>query len=338
MHAAKVDANGRDMRRTLASASPGLDLATSEKSGRDRPSNATKPPQPRKPASERTMKWDQGHESDDIVDRRGEGGGGGGGGLGGAGGGLLFFLLRFKYGWIAVLLILGAVAVQRMLSGGATGTTSETSHVIPANDTQAHFVGFVLDDAQKFWEHELPQHGTDYRHAKLVLFTDQTQTGCGFGDAATGPFYCPTDERVYIDLGFFHLLEAKLGAHGDFARAYVVAHELGHHVQKLLGHMNERSSARGATGTSVRTELQADCYAGVWAHSAKARGELDPGDIESALDAASRIGDDVLQQESGRVRPESFTHGTAAQRRTWLARGFQSGDMKQCDTFAAATL
>ncbi len=144
---------------------------------------------------------------------------------------------------------------------------------------------------------------------------------------------------MYIDLGFFRVLEQKLGAHGEFARAYVIAHEIGHHIQKLSGKMNGRTSLRGAEGNSVRTELQADCYAGVWAHSAKARGELDPGDIESALDAASRIGDDVLQrEESGTVRPESFTHGTAAQRKTWLGRGYQTGDRAQCDTFSAATL
>ncbi len=279
------------------------------------------------------MKWDEGHESKDVVDRRNERGDGEG--LANASGGLLWLLFRFKYGWILVLAIVGVFAVKQYLAG----TLVDNPHSADPKDTQAHFVGFVLDDAQKFWDTKLPLEGATYRHVKLVLFTDQTPTACGFGDSATGPFYCPNDERVYIDLGFFVLLEKKLGAHGEFARAYVVAHEIGHHVQKLLGHMTGAASAKGAKGGSVRTELQADCYAGVWAHSAKARGELDPGDIESALDAASRIGDDTLQkEETGRVRPESFTHGTAAQRRTWLARGYQTGDVKQCDTFSAATL
>lgn len=280
------------------------------------------------------MKWDEGHESPDLIDRRGERSG-----PGVPGAGLIWLLLRFKYGWVIVLLILGFVAVQRFMA--SSGTSSAPSHAAAPSDEQARFVGFVLDDAQKFWDEELPKHGLPYRHAKLVLFTDRTPTACGLGEAATGPFYCPNDERVYIDLGFFRVLESKLGAHGDFARAYVVAHEIGHHVQKIEGHMNanRRGPALGASGNSVRTELQADCYAGVWARSARARGELEPGDIESALDAASRIGDDVLERaETGVVRPESFTHGTAAQRRSWLARGFESGDMTRCDTFAAAQL
>jgi len=280
------------------------------------------------------MKWDEGHESDDVVDRRGEG-------AGGAGlGGLFWLLLRFKYGWVVVLLIIAGVGVSRLLNvGGLASSDRGATGALPANDKQAHFVAFVLDDAQKFWETDFAARGATYRHAKLVLFTDRTDTACGLGEAATGPFYCPNDERVYIDLGFFRVLEQRLGAHGEFARAYVVAHEIGHHVQKLLGRMNARTAVRGASGGSVRTELQADCYAGVWAHSAKARGELDPGDIESALDAASRIGDDVLQrEETGAVRPESFTHGTAAQRREWLARGYTTGDRDRCDTFSAPNL
>ncbi|HEY1955897.1 MAG TPA: neutral zinc metallopeptidase [Polyangiaceae bacterium] len=282
------------------------------------------------------MKWDESHESPDVIDRRGEGGGGGGGG---GLGWLLWILLRFKYGWVIVLLIVGFVAAERLMGSGASSTATETSHAIPASDTQARFVGFVLDDAQKFWADDFAAHGRTYRHAKLVLFTDRTPTACGLGSAATGPFYCPNDQRVYIDLGFFRVLEQKLGAHGDFARAYVVAHEIGHHIQNLEGALHQNAAARGATGASVRTELQADCYAGVWAHSANARGELDPGDIDSALDAASRIGDDVLErEETGVVRPESFTHGTAAQRRNWLARGYKTGDASQCDTFSANPL
>ncbi len=282
------------------------------------------------------MRWDAGHESNDVIDRRGERGPGVPGGAG-----LLWLLLRFKYGWVIVLLILGYVALQRAgVVGGHTATQSATS-APGQSDTQAHFVAFVLDDAQQFWQRDFAARGRDYRHAKLVLFTDSTPTACGYGSAATGPFYCPNDERVYIDLGFFRVLQSQLGAKGEFARAYVIAHELGHHVQKLLGTFQsaQRGNLKGAEGSSVRLELQADCYAGVWAHSAQQRNLLETGDIESALGAASRIGDDVLQrEETGRVRPESFTHGTAQQRERWLSRGFQTGDENQCDTFTASSL
>ena len=281
------------------------------------------------------MRWDQGHESNDVIDRRGQSGPG----LAGAGGGLLWLLLRFKYGWVAVLLIVGYVAFKQFTAG--PGTTTTTGQHLAQNDTQAHFVSFVLDDAQQFWQKDFESHGRPYRHAKLVLFTNATDTACGYGTSATGPFYCPNDERVYIDLGFFQTLSSRLGAKGEFARAYVVAHELGHHVQDLLGieARAQRGNLKGASGNSVRLELQADCYAGIWAHSAQARSLLETGDIESAIGAAARIGDDVLQkEETGRVRPESFTHGTADQRQRWLERGFQSGDMSQCDTFTASSL
>ena len=282
------------------------------------------------------MRWDQGHESDDVIDKRGESGPG----LAGMGGGLLWLLLRFKYGWVAVLLIVGYVAFRQFTSDSSTTTTTGAHH-LAQNDTQAHFVAFVLDDAQQYWTKDFAARGREYRHAKLVLFTNQTETACGGGDAATGPFYCPNDERVYIDLGFFDVLQSKLGAKGQFARAYVVAHELGHHVQNLLGIEKRAQSGamKGASSNSVRLELQADCFAGVWAHSAQARNLLETGDIESAIGAASRIGDDVLQkEETGRVRPESFTHGTAEQRERWLKRGFDSGDLNQCDTFTASSL
>ncbi len=286
------------------------------------------------------MRWDQGHESDDLIDRRGQSGGGGPNLAGGAG--LLFFLLRFKYGWVAVLAIVGYVAFRSLSGGSGTATTTTTgAQHLAQSDTQAHFVAFVLDDAQQFWAKDFEARGREYRNAKLVLFTNSTDTGCGGGSAATGPFYCPNDERVYIDLGFFDTLQQQLGAKGEFARAYVIAHELGHHVQDLLGiEKHARSGVmKGASGNSVRLELQADCYAGVWAHSAQARKLLETGDIESAIGAASRIGDDVLQrEETGRVRPESFTHGTAAQRERWLERGFTTGDIAQCDTFTASTL
>jgi uncharacterized protein len=282
------------------------------------------------------MRWQEGHESNDVIDRRGERGPGIPGGAG-----LLWLLLRFKYGWVIVLLILGYVALQRAGVVGNHAAATSGARAPDQNDTQAHFVAFVLDDAQQFWQKDFANEGRDYRHAKLVLFTDATPTACGYGSAATGPFYCPNDERVYIDLGFFRTLSQQLGAKGEFARAYVVAHELGHHVQKLLGTFESAQSGhlKGASGNSVRLELQADCYAGVWAHSAQARNLLETGDMESALGAAARIGDDVLQkEETGRVRPESFTHGTAQQRERWLSRGFQSGDPAQCNTFTASEL
>ena len=288
------------------------------------------------------MKYDPNYQSSDVEDRRGESGGGGGRGLVGV---VLWLLLRTRYGWIVVvLLVIGYVAAQQLgLTGAASPSTPAPAHStsLAPGDTDAHFVAFVLDDAQHFWEATLPARGVSYRHAKLVLFTDQYPTGCGTGDAATGPFYCSADEKVYIDLGFFRVLSTQLGAKGQFARAYVVAHEVGHHVQKLLGTsaQQERGHVVGESGGSVRLELQADCYAGVWASSAGERGLLERGDIESAMDAASRIGDDVLQrEETGRVRPEKFTHGTAAQRLRWLKRGYDSASMTQCDTFGASTL
>jgi predicted metalloprotease len=207
-------------------------------------------------------------------------------------------------------------------------------------DREGHFVAFVLDDVQSTWETKFAEHGWPYQHAKLVLFTEGTRTGCGFGDAATGPFYCPEDERVYIDLGFFDELSHRLGAGGQFAQAYVVAHEMGHHVQNLRGtNAKVGAHAEGATGGSVRLELQADCYAGIWAHTTGQRNLLEQGDIESALRAASAIGDDKLQREStGRVRPDSFTHGTSAQRVKWFTRGYQTGEIQACDTFGAKDL
>jgi predicted metalloprotease len=207
-------------------------------------------------------------------------------------------------------------------------------------DRAAHFVAFVLDDVQRSWELQFQRLGRPYRHAKLVLFTDSTPTGCGYGDAATGPFYCPNDERVYIDLGFYNELEQQLGLRGQFAEAYVIGHEIGHHVQKLLGRVDSRAAARqGDGGGSVRTELQADCYAGIWAHSTQQRDLLEKGDIESALRAAAAIGDDRLQSHTSRgVRPETFTHGTSEQRVRWFRRGYEQGTLEACDTFGAQAL
>jgi uncharacterized protein len=255
---------------------------------------------------------------------------------------LLPWLLRTPFGWVVLLAILGFAIFQGISRGLFSGYVpdSEAPTGSQVTDPQAHFVAFVLDDVQSSWQQQFAQQGWPYRHAKLVLFTDSTQTGCGYGQAATGPFYCPEDERVYIDLGFYRELENRLGARGDFAKAYVIAHEIGHHVQKLLGTSEKVTAhAQGASGGSVRIELQADCYAGIWAHSTQQRNLLESGDVQSALNAASAIGDDKLQREAtGTVRPDSFTHGTSAQRVRWFKRGLDTGDLRQCDTFKAQQL
>lgn len=279
------------------------------------------------------MRYDRDYQSPDVEDRRGQRNVDAG-----AVGLLVSLLLRTKYGWVVLIfLVVGWFGAQRLgLISGPLGSGNRGA--LAPDDTDAHFSAFVLDDTQKFWGDEFAKSGRRYPHATLVLFTDQTSTSCGTGDSATGPFYCPRDQNVYIDLGFFHLMSTQLGAQGQFARAYVIAHEIGHHVQHLMG-TDEMGGGTGATSGSVRLELQADCYAGIWARSADARGLLERGDLESALGAASRIGDDVLQKEAtGRVRPEKFTHGTASQRLRWLKRGFDSGSMSACDTFGAATL
>lgn len=293
-------------------------------------------------AERRSVRFDPNHQSNDVEDRRGQTSNvvnAGGLGL------IASLLLRTKYGWI--LLVVGAIVYVGARALGFVGSSSDGAGAegakgqIAAGDTEAHFSADVLDDAQQFWETEFKREGKTYPHATLVLFTDSTSTNCGRGDAATGPFYCPNDQKVYIDLGFFRVMSAQLGAEGQFARAYVIAHEIGHHVQKLLGISDkvERGNAVGESGSSVRLELQADCFAGIWARSADARGRLERGDIESALNAAARIGDDVLQREStGKVRPDKFTHGTSVQRLRWLKRGFENGSTNDCDTFSASTL
>jgi predicted metalloprotease len=232
--------------------------------------------------------------------------------------------------------------------GGGTTTTTATGDAAlpPANETPAEhkevqFVSFVLDDAQQTWAKILPQEGQQWHDAKLVLFRDGVQSACGQAETAMGPFYCPLDEKVYIDLGFYDELRDRFGAPGEFAQAYVLAHELGHHVQHLEG-IDERmrrlqqQHPDQANDLSVRLELQADCFAGVWGHSTDQRQLLDPGDVQSGLQAAASVGDDRLQKAStGHVTPESFTHGTSAQRAAWFKRGFDSGDPKSCDTFSS---
>jgi predicted metalloprotease len=236
--------------------------------------------------------------------------------------------------------------------GGFSGDSTPgraTGHDVPAagtgeSDEAKQFVSFVLDDVQGVWERDFSDGGGRYPRAKLVLFTDRTPSGCGMGAAATGPFFCPADRQVYIDLGFYRELEQRFGAPGDFAQAYVIAHEIGHHVQNLLGdservHRAPRAEQQGDGGLSVRLELQADCYAGVWAHSTGQRELLERGDIEEGLRAAAAIGDDRLQRQStGTVQPEAWTHGSSEQRMRWFDRGYKSGDPRACDTFAASTL
>ena len=286
------------------------------------------------------MKWLPGGESQDIEDRRDESGGGGGG--------FQFGGRHIGIGAAILLLILSYVFKTNLfaLLGGGTSDTSPAtvSGPDPARDAAekplVQFVSFVLDDTQKEWTQLLPQQtGTPYRHAKLVLFRDYWQSGCGGAQSATGPFYCPEDEKVYIDLGFFDELSRRFGAPGQFAQAYVLAHELGHHVQKLLGiegkvHQLQLHDSREANPLSVKLELQADCFAGVWAHSTQQRGLLEEGDAESALGAASAVGDDRLQKMStGHVSPESFTHGSSQQRMQWFKAGLDNGTVAACDTF-----
>jgi predicted metalloprotease len=286
------------------------------------------------------MRWSDSGESQDIEDRRDEGGGGGGFQLGGAhigiGGAIILLILSFVFKTNLFTLLSGGAAD----SGPAAVRQPDRARDASERPLVA-FISFALDDNQKTWAQLLPeQTGRPYRHAKLVLFRDSTQSGCGGARSATGPFYCPEDERVYIDLGFFDELSRRFGAPGQFAQAYVLAHELGHHVQKLLGiegkvHQMQENNSREANPLSVKLELQADCFAGIWAHSTQQRGLLEKGDVESALGAASAVGDDRLQKMStGHVSPESFTHGTSQQRMHWFNAGLNNGSLAACNTFA----
>jgi predicted metalloprotease len=296
------------------------------------------------------MRWDEGHESPDVIDRRGEGGGnmGGGSGLIGTVLTLLPYLVRHPLGILILLILLGGSlffsgALNTPDSSAPRATETHGARV-SGEDRERHFVSFVLDDVQNTWRDIFAKRGQTYPNAKLVLFSGETPTSCGYGVSATGPFYCPTDERVYIDLSFYDELAQRFGAKGDFAQAYVIAHEIGHHVQNQLGtagavrHLR-RSEREGETGGNVRLELQADCLAGVWAHSTESRGILEAGDIDEALYAASAIGDDRLQKAAtGTVTPETFTHGTAEQRARWFRTGYEKGDIDACDTFKATKL
>lgn len=294
------------------------------------------------------MKWEGNRESDNVEDRRDGGGGGGGlGGLvGGRGIGVGTIVIALLGGWMFGI---NPLTILSLLSGGEAPTAQVQQGPAqrpPADDRMAKFVSTVLADTEDVWKDVFTQGGGTYQEPKLVLFRGSTPTACGAGQAAMGPFYCPGDQKVYIDLGFYQTLRDKLGAPGDFAQAYVIAHEVGHHVQNLLGISEKMDKMRGRVsqveynGLSVRLELQADCFAGVWAnHAQTSRQILENGDVEEAMNAAARIGDDALQRAGGgAVVPDSFTHGSSAQRQRWFNAGLQGGNLKGCDTFSARQL
>ena len=289
------------------------------------------------------MKWQGNRQSDNVQDLRGAGGGGGfrlGGGTLSLGSVALAVIAGWIFG-INPLTLLG------LMGGGEPAQVQQQqAQRPPADDEMARFVSTVLADTEDVWRTKFKEAGSQYRDPKLVLFRGAVPTACGTGQSAMGPFYCPSDQKVYIDLRFYEVMKSRLGAPGDFAQAYVIAHEVGHHVQNLMGITGKMDGMRGRVSEaqynqmSVRVELQADCFAGVWAHDAQAaRQVLEQGDVEEALNAASQIGDDALQRKSqGTVVPESFTHGTSAQRTRWFKRGLQTGSVAQCDTFQAREL
>ena len=295
------------------------------------------------------MKWEGGRQSDNVKDRRGDGGGGGGGRGGGmAKGGIGVILIAV----VAMFLGLDPSMVLGLLGGGGqTATSPQVSQQAPAKrppegDQMAKFVSVVLADTEDTWTGFFKQCGSQYKVPKLVLFRGAVQSACGRAEAAMGPFYCPGDQKVYIDLAFFDDLQRRFNAPGEFARAYVIAHEVGHHVQNLLGIADKVDAQRKRLSEveynklQVRMELQADCLAGIWAHHAnRTRNILERGDVEAAMAAATAIGDDRLQQQSrGYVTPESFTHGSSQQRVRLFRRGLDSGQIAQCNTFQAREL
>jgi uncharacterized protein len=291
------------------------------------------------------MLWRGGRRSSNIEDRRGFGGGGFGGGGRMVGGGLGVIV-------IVVVGLLFGVDPMTLLSqleggGGSMGGYEQPAGTqgVPEKDERAQFVSAVLADTEDTWGAIFREKGGTYQEPRLVLFSGRVNSACGLAGAAMGPFYCPGDSRVYIDLSFYDEMKQRFRAPGDFAQAYVIAHEVAHHVQNVTGGFRKMEAARGrATKAeqnrlSVRMELQADCYAGVWGHHAGAMNQLEPGDVAEALAAATAIGDDRLQKQTqGRVVPESFTHGTSEQRMRWFKRGLDSGDPQRCDTFSAASL
>ena len=288
------------------------------------------------------MDWQDEGRSSDLEDRRGDSGGSGFGGFGFGGihlgiGGFLI---------VAVLSLIFRTNLFSLLGGGGAPVASTQQQARPVDDPaeekEVHFVSFVLDDTQKTWTTLLQQKNIAFPHAKLVLYRNATQAGCGFAQSATGPFYCPEDKRVYLDLEFFDELTQKFGAPGQFAQAYVIAHEIGHHVQDVLGTLPKvdalmRRNPSQKNALSVRLELQADCYAGVWGSTTQQRGLLGQGEAQQAMKAAASVGDDRLQRAAGRtVSPESFTHGSSEQRMHWFNAGLKGGTVGSCNTFAAA--
>lgn len=290
------------------------------------------------------MKWMGRRQSGNVEDRRGSSGGGGGRGFGGFGipggmfskGGLIIVVIIVIVSWIGGVNPLELL--QQNTNGGTNYSTDQSYTPSASEEELAQFVRVVLADTEDVWHKEF----SDYREPTLVMFTDYVESACGNASAATGPFYCPADEKVYIDLSFYNELKNKFGAPGDFAQAYVIAHEVGHHIQHLMGisdkvhNMRSQQSEAEINAMSVRLELQADFLAGMWAHYADEMNNiLDPGDLDEALTAASAIGDDRLQKQArGYVTPDSFTHGTSAQRMKWFKKGYETGDMKQGDTFS----
>jgi hypothetical protein len=290
------------------------------------------------------MRWEGDRQSDNVEDRRGEGGGGGGGfgGFGGRSIGIGTLVIALVGGWIFGI---NPMTILGLLSGGAPQQVQQQSQPgsskAPADDRESQFVATTLAYTEDAWAQVFREQGAQYQPARLVLFENSTSTACGRGESATGPFYCPGDSTVYIDLGFFRTMQQRFNVEGEFAQAYVIAHEVGHHVQNLLGISNkvhaaqQRASETQGNALSVRLELQADCFAGVWAkRTNKEKQILESGDVETALNAASAIGDDALQRQSrGVVVPDSFTHGSSAQRVRWFQRGLESGEVSACNTF-----
>jgi predicted metalloprotease len=287
------------------------------------------------------MRWTPGGSSADLEDDRGSSGGGGFGGFGGG---------QIGIGGFIVLLLLSLVFHRNFFAlvggggapAGAPAAQSAPVNSSPQEDKEVQFVTFVLNDVQDTWQKTFAAMGKPYRHAKLVLFRNGIRSGCGYAQTEMGPFYCPADEKVYIDLGFYKELKDRFGATGgDFAQAYVIAHEFGHHVQNLLGisgkvEQEQQQNPDEAKPLSVKLELQADCLAGVWGHSTQQRNILDPGDVDDAMNAAAAVGDDRIQKETtGQVNPETWTHGSAAQRSHWFKTGFDSGKIESCDTFGS---
>ena len=300
------------------------------------------------------MDWQKGRDSDNVVQDDGSGGGNGGGGMRfggfhlGIGGTVILLIVAFAFPQTRPL-IMSLFFNSDSSQGVPTAPAGPAAPMKQAdrNDPQVQFVGKILGSTEDVWGQYFQSRNAQYEQPKLVLFHGQTRSGCGAASESMGPFYCPTDHRVYLDLDFFKEMDTRFHAKGDFARAYVVAHEVGHHVQNLLGIMSQVEKARqqgqpqeGAAGLSVRTELQADCFAGVWGNKSQAQlNWLQAGDVDAALNAAAQVGDDTLQKQArGYVVPDSFTHGTAAQRSKWFKAGFASGDIKSCNTFDAAAL